>query len=98
MNMRNFLGSILTVAFLTLVSQAAFSQVFGPSSSTVGDLAEWNNTTGTLLKDVPVQNILSSLGTFDVMSPAYGAVCNGTTDDHAAIQSAITAAVAAGGG
>lgn len=34
---------------------------------------------------------------FDVMDTAYGALCDGTTDDHVAIQAAITAANVAGG-
>jgi hypothetical protein len=36
--------------------------------------------------------------TYNVRSPTYGAVGNGTTDDTVAVQAALTAAVGAGGG
>lgn len=37
---------------LSSLSPGAGGTVNGPASSTVGDVALWNNTTGTLLKDV----------------------------------------------
>lgn len=38
----------------------AVTGVFGPNSTTVGDLAVWNNGSGSLLADVPIGSILSN--------------------------------------
>jgi hypothetical protein len=38
------------------------STVAGPGSTTVGDVAIWNNTTGSLLKDVPPLQIYGTIG------------------------------------
>lgn len=86
--MRNLFLPLLTLFWAT----SAFGQgVVGPGSSVVNDLACWNNTSGTLLKDCGPQ-----APTFDVRN--YGAVCNGVADDVAALTAANAAASAAGGG
>ena len=64
--------------------------VIGPNSSTVGHIAVFNNSSGTLLKD-------EQRPTFYITD--YGAVCDGSTaTDDAALTSAETAAEAVGGG
>lgn len=77
--------------------------VLGPSTSTVGDLAVWNNTSGTLLKDVPVGPEFTSTGgsghQFDLLLPKIDVCtianvkCDGTTDDSAAINAKMAATV-----
>jgi hypothetical protein len=50
----NLNGTIYQFPFST-------SGVIGPSSSMVGDIAEWNNTSGTLLKDVTPTAMIDQL-------------------------------------
>jgi Pectate lyase superfamily protein len=96
-------GPCRAIPFSVLASQLQLSSnmVIGPPSSTVGDLAVWNNATGGLLKDGGGASITGNYnwtgnqyfgsGTpwVDVKSGANGcaaAAGNGTTDDTAAIQ------------
>ena len=74
--------------------------IVGPSTTTISDLACWNNTSGTLLKDCTLNSVLSGVPTkiFNVQDPAYGALGNGVHDDTAAIQAAENAAAANGSG
>lgn len=66
--------------------------VVAPTSPapTAGDVPLYNGTT-TLTDGGPPNSI-------SVMESAYGAKCNGSTDDSAAIQAALNAVNAAGGG
>lgn len=57
--------------------------VLGPISSTVGNLAVWGDTLGTLLSDGGPLNYISA--------KREGAVGNGTTDDTVALQAWATA-------
>lgn len=101
--------------------------VLGPPTSVIGDIAAWNNTTGSLLKDVPVTgtgSVVEATGP-TISSPTltgctgpvfgngsspircggpylyaiqqFGAVCDGTTDDAAALQAALSAMHTSGG-
>jgi hypothetical protein len=76
--------------------------ISGPATSTVGDLATWGNTTGTSLQDSGAatarQDIYFRSGRPWADVRAYGAVCNGSTDDTAAFSSAISAVEAIGSG
>jgi hypothetical protein len=58
--------------------------IVGPGSTTVGHMACWNNTSGTLLKDCSFRTIF--VGDF-------GAVCDEATNDTSAIQNAINAGI-----
>jgi hypothetical protein len=76
-----FPGSLgtYTMAELSAYFTAAGGFVVGPGSTTVGDLALWANTTGTLLEDVsllPVANGGSGAGTFTAHGVLLG---EGTT-------------------
>jgi hypothetical protein len=65
--------------------------VVGSNPSTIGCAALWADTSGTLLGNNCGQVINATF-------PPYSATGNGTTNDYTAIQSAINAASAAGGG
>lgn len=73
------------------------SGVVGPSTSVVGDLAVWNNTSGTLLKDVPASTVVTAvepfldLRSFAVSPLTFATVCTGG-DDTATLQAAVNAA------
>lgn len=76
--------------------------VVGPSTSVVGDLAVWNNTNGTLLKDVPFATVcpgcITSQPYFNYVTlPPYNAKCDGVTNDSPAFQAAINALPSTGG-
>lgn len=65
--------------------------VIGPATTTIGDLACWANTTGTLLSDCttpPYTNILNL--------KAQGAACDGVTNDAVIIQATINTAITTG--
>jgi Pectate lyase superfamily protein len=99
----NLNGTIYQFPFST-------SGVVGPATSTATDLACWNNSAGTLLKDCTSGNDTitgpyiwandqffgSGRPWFDVR--AFGATGNGSTDDTTAAQNAENAAAAAGFG
>jgi len=53
---------------------------------------------GTISGTVASGDVIKSLGVYNVKDPVYGAVGNNSTNDQAAIQAAINAASAAGGG
>jgi hypothetical protein len=87
--------------------------VVGPSVSIWGDVACWNSTVGTVLKDCglatagpysgPTGQTAGTIGgklgqTVSVIDPQFGARCDGSTDDTAAINAAITYVNAHGGG
>lgn len=59
------------------------SGVVGPGSTTVGDCATWNNTSGTLLADKPCPGTPVNIVT------NFGAKCDGTTNDSAAFTTAF---------
>jgi hypothetical protein len=84
MKMRSFLNLLSASLLVLLASQTAFAQAHGTSSSAAGD--------------VSVQRAMNLLATFAVVSPPYNASCDGSTNDAAAIQAAINAAAAVGGG
>lgn len=46
--------------------------VNGPSTSVVGDIAIWNNTTGTLLSDTGIGTFTDSGGSLIIAADAYG--------------------------
>jgi hypothetical protein len=86
----------------TWATPSGSGSVTGPGSSTNGHIATYSGTTGSLLQDqssvVATQDMYFKSGkpSFDVK--AFGAVCNGTYVDTAAIQAAIDASDAQGGG
>ncbi len=82
----------------------AQSNVKGPATSIVGDIAVWNNTTGSLVKDQPLGAIpyLITGGTTSrkdatrwndnwTEAPEIGVDCTGTTDSTAALQAWVSA-------
>lgn len=78
-------GNINGVTKTIKASQITQQAVNGPTSTIVGDLAVWNNTTGTLLRDG---------GSLPAISPkSFGAVGNCIHDDAPALQAALNAAV-----
>jgi hypothetical protein len=56
--------------------------IVGPTTTGVGETACWNNGVGSLLKDCLSQPV-------DVSVQSYGAVCDGSTNDAVAINSAL---------
>ena len=89
-----------------LVTSVALAQsnVRGPATSTVGDIAVWNNTTGTLVKDQALGAIpyLITGGTVSrndaarwidnwTEAPEIGVDCTGATDSTTAIQNWVNA-------
>ncbi len=95
---------------IPIPSTVAGPIVGGPGSSVVNDVAVWNNTTGTLLKDVPFGglNYTQSANGTGVLRTAqtklddavsvkdFGVKCDNSTDDTAAIVVADVAAAAVG--
>jgi hypothetical protein len=84
MKNRSFSNLFIAPALFALAFHTASAQVHGPSSAVPEDAA--------------VQRVMNLLATFAVTSSPYNAVCDGSTTDTAAIQAAINAATAVGGG
>lgn len=74
-------GANATVGSVGPPAGGAGGAVVGPASSTVGDCAAYGNTVGTLLFDLPCQA--------PTPATAFGAKCDGSTDDTAAINAAL---------
>lgn len=73
----------------------------GPTTSTIGNVVTWNNTTGSLVADsgIPSASLVTDSGGRPFCNPrAKGALGNGSADDTAAFMSCVTALDAVGGG